>query len=278
MSKPQKRCIFCGGAPLTREHIWPQWLRAHLPIAMINYQSLQAIEHRRQTDRNVSTRSGDPHSWRIRVVCARCNNGWMSQLEMHFQPILVPLLKGQIARLTPRQQQTLAAWAALKVMVAEFDRTSHRVSHHMHRKRLMRRQLPPVNGWRIWIGNYKRDKWVPRWVTHSFLIRSDTVVEQRGEIATFYNSQASTHVVGDLYIHIIRSPMPNLARDFSFQRVPNAGAKLRSIWPPNSYSIVWPAPTMTDKDADDIAGAFLELGRRSAQPPPRNSQTPRGGN
>lgn len=159
-----RTCIFCRGTPLTREHIWPQWLRAHLPMPMLNYQALRATEHRQHTDRSVATRSGDPHRWRVRAVCARCNNGWMSQLETRVQPILIPLLTGRTTRLTPPQQQTLACWAALKVMVAEYDRTGHRVSHHMHRKRLMRRQLPPAHRWKILIGDYKRTAWVPRWL------------------------------------------------------------------------------------------------------------------
>lgn len=98
--------------------------------------------------------------------------------------------------------------------------------------------------------------------THSFLIRPSAELATSGETARFYNSQASTHVVGDLYIHIIRSPMANLARDFPFN--PTVAAKLRPIWPLTTYSIVWPPPAMTDQDADYVAGAVLELARQSA--------------
>lgn len=26
-----KRCIFCGGTPLSKEHIWSEWLHDYLP-------------------------------------------------------------------------------------------------------------------------------------------------------------------------------------------------------------------------------------------------------
>ena len=30
MSKPQKRCIFCGATGMSREHIWGDWLKKHV--------------------------------------------------------------------------------------------------------------------------------------------------------------------------------------------------------------------------------------------------------
>ena len=30
-SKAQGKCIFCGGEGLTKEHVWPNWIKSVLP-------------------------------------------------------------------------------------------------------------------------------------------------------------------------------------------------------------------------------------------------------
>jgi hypothetical protein len=34
MSKPQKRCTFCGATGMSKEHIWGDWLKKHVATAM----------------------------------------------------------------------------------------------------------------------------------------------------------------------------------------------------------------------------------------------------
>ena len=65
------------------------------------------------------TRSGEPQSGRLRVVCASCNNGWMSDLQQEAKPHLLPLIKGETYLLHRNDQKTLAAWIAMFAMVAE---------------------------------------------------------------------------------------------------------------------------------------------------------------
>jgi len=74
------------------------------------------VVERGRPDKTVSyrTRGG---SQTVRSVCATCNNGWMSDLETEAQPLLEPLLKGEIIRLSEPEQMIAATWAVKTVLV-----------------------------------------------------------------------------------------------------------------------------------------------------------------
>jgi hypothetical protein len=86
--------------------------------------------------------------------------------------------------------------------------------------------------------------------------------------ATYYNSQVSTQVIGDLLIHVLRSPHPPLARRWRFD-LPR-GQSIFRIWPPTGYSIGWPTGTLDDVSASRIADAFKVFWERiSAEARPK---------
>jgi hypothetical protein len=98
-------CIFCGGLPLTREHIWADWFRAHLPRTLPFYHSGRIVLNEDNTrTRNSKKMSGDPRSKKLRIVCNKCNNGWMSDLQNATKPILTPLLHHQQITLSEQQR------------------------------------------------------------------------------------------------------------------------------------------------------------------------------
>jgi hypothetical protein len=74
------RCIFCGGRGLTKEHVWPKWLRGALDPSITtprHFYSTSGFGRRR----SYTHRSGSIESRRMRIVCERCNTGWMSRLQ-----------------------------------------------------------------------------------------------------------------------------------------------------------------------------------------------------
>jgi hypothetical protein len=75
--------------------------------------------------------------------------------------------------------------------------------------------------------------------------------------ATFYNSQVSTQIIGQLFIQVIRSPHPRLATLWRFS-LPRGRAIYR-IWPPTSYGIRWPTGTIDDASSDRIVGALKDF-------------------
>jgi hypothetical protein len=122
MPRPQRFCIFCGRPGLTREHVWADWLKKYIPKNEINHTSFSATLHPTRSDFRRKKVAGDLRSRRLRVVCRSCNNGWMSRLQERAKPLLLPLIKGESTAFTYDEQELLAAWITMSIMVAEqFD-------------------------------------------------------------------------------------------------------------------------------------------------------------
>jgi hypothetical protein len=104
----KRKCIFCGGGPLTREHVFGEWFRKLVgieeprPGSVTHHVPGSAVEH--DFDAIPSARTA-------RVVCAKCNNGWMASLEQEASIVLTPLLQGQSGTLSEADLEVLARWA-----------------------------------------------------------------------------------------------------------------------------------------------------------------------
>jgi hypothetical protein len=73
----------------------------------------------------------------------------------------------------------------------------------------------------------------------------------------FFNSHSSAQVIGQLFIHVLRSPTPDLIPRWRFA-TPNGGTLFR-IWPPTQVSIAWPGKIMSDLDAVCTSNAFMNF-------------------
>ena len=137
----------------------------------------------------------------------------------------------------------------------EYERKGYVTTHHKQRKRMMEKRELPERGWKIWIGNLERKESAVYYAAHPFHVIHGKSTKVLGQPVDCFNGQATTQVVKNLFIHIIRSPMPSIVRLWRFE--PSVAAKLRVIWPISSYSIAWPPPAMTDRDANYVATAFF---------------------
>ena len=108
----RKHCLFCdeplSKASLTSEHPVPQWLLRHFGAEN------KVILPAGWRDRANLTRSG--HRWVDLVVsdvCARCNSGWLSDLENAAKKLLPGLSSGDrgLGELSQPERCTLARWA-----------------------------------------------------------------------------------------------------------------------------------------------------------------------
>ncbi len=268
--KQTATCIFCNidaartpeGA-LTKEQVYSNWTRRFAPRTTKMFRSLRATAHPDRTDFVFVKRPGDVRDWQVLCVCASCNNGWMRrEIDDRARPIMIPLIKGQRIRLSSSEQRIVATWAAMKAMVAEYSESECVTTHHAQRKYLRRHNLPPKTGWSVWIAHYRQSSAPMLWFASPFLVLPDNVVARRRDRrATYYNGQASTQIIGELLIHVIRSPHPRLATMFRFH-LP-CGRAIFRIWPPTVYGLHWPAGTIDDRTASYIAEAAKEFLARS---------------
>jgi hypothetical protein len=256
MPNPQRLCVFCGGTPVTKEDVWPIWSRRYLPSTQPDYSIMRSIlERDRRLHGSVRKLSGDPKSRRVKIVCATCNNGWMSVLQNEAKPLVLPLMNGERTTLNESKQKLIAAWAAMTVICAEYFTAGNATSLVVDRRHLFLRKEAPKR-LRIWIGNFRRRKWPAYWVHNSLLI---------SEHETPYpwtigpgglprpNTQITTLTFGNLYLHTFSCPFPEILGSFEPR-----GTHVVQIWPIREKFIVWPPrATIDDRAADGIAGAIF---------------------
>lgn len=221
--------MFCAGTPVTREHLWPDWLRRETQIR-------EPFERRieQETD-GVETRDDafmePPFNGVVKAVCAVCNNGWMSDVEMNAKPILLDLVYGKGRTLDRDDQHRLATWAAMKACVFDALHPDGLGVPIEHRRRLYTYKKPVATGVAIWIGTYEALE-----VCH--YAHQDLKVARDGEpppgSPTIY---ISTITAGALIVQVAGSLLPDLA--FDELPVERLAPELRvtKIWPPRTGTV-----------------------------------------
>jgi hypothetical protein len=105
-----KRCVFCqasgSGVTMTKEHVWPKWLGTQTSMEFGTGFELARINGIPVGE----PRSAKPFTRRPKIVCLRCNTGWMHDLEERARPSLLPLLDGFSSELGVASQVAVATW------------------------------------------------------------------------------------------------------------------------------------------------------------------------
>jgi hypothetical protein len=209
-------------------------------------------EDKTQT-RSTKKISGDPKSRKLRIVCGKCNNGWMSELQNTTKPILVPLMQGQQIILSEQRQRLLATWVAMTVICAEYLAPLS-VSIPVTERRWLFTNRTPPHTMRIWIGNFDRQNWKANWAHNSLRIsdneeRFPWTVNPDGTPRP--NTQTTTYVAGKFYIHAFTCPFPEILG--SRKLTGPVHRQLMQIWPIEHSLVAWRLPVLTDRQADTLA-------------------------
>jgi hypothetical protein len=255
MGTTPKKCIFCGGRPLTKEDVWPTWLTQYVPRDLPSYSdSVNTISASGEITTVRKKRSGDPRSRRAKCVCATCNSGWMSRLQERAKPIVLALVRGTETTLSVRDQDLLSAWATMSTITSEYFNPSQVAISARHRRRFWKTQRALKN-WKIWIGNYRRGEWKPYRAHNAWTYVKSSRPRRKPPPP---NTQTTTLVFGQLYLHVTSSEISNIIKRLAFPE-PLTNTILKQIWPARTGTLRWPPrQTMNDRDADTVT-AFLFL-------------------
>lgn len=145
-----RQCAFCPEtANLTAEHLWGQWVSEALQLEGVTLTRLE-LDGRMNTFRHVGLNAT------AKVVCAGCNNGWMSNLESDTQSIIRDMVaNASTTTLQPQQLSVLAALALTKAIIADqmhVTSTSHSILTLAERQRFAKTlSLPP--GVQVWLSS-----------------------------------------------------------------------------------------------------------------------------
>lgn len=252
--RPKTKCIFCdsaSGARLTKEHVFPDWLRQLFPRSPNDSHTRgQASWAGLEPTTAVTKGQGQAGSRRVKVVCKDCNNGWLSNMENQIKPLLMRLIRGEPCVLDTHAQRTLAAWAAKTAMVGEFVQPTKVAIPPADRQSFMRNQVPPESGWWIWIAGNGSIEWLTGINHFSARLNVTPVAPVTPNIV---NLQSTTLGIGQLLIHLVSTTVAGQ----SFALKDPEAADLRPIWPPPNSDIIWPRlRLLTDDDINFIAGTI----------------------
>ena len=245
---------------MSGEHLWSDWIaRANLLPRGGDYWEFAKIFKKFSRAANSTferTRNGTANTKTIKVVCENCNNGWMGMLETEVQPILTPLIKGEVIILIAPQRVTLVQWIVMKLLVAEHN--SYRghpadpIFDQGARTVFMQARAIP-DGIDIHIGMQNSPKWVTGYHRHATGLGWTEVLPAPLPPATrTKNVQTVTWGIGKLIIHLSAVTVPEVRAALSLDRV----GPLDRLWPLGG-DIVWPPRYfVTEEFIDDLADAI----------------------
>ena len=251
-AKGRRQCIFCEGYGVTKEHLFAEWMKMLFPR---DGSTTHTAAHITWPDKIISRvpkdirmqRQGHIGSKRARVVCGKCNNGWLSQLETWAKKAIPPMAIGRRCNLVPEGQAKLATWAVKTAMVAEQLQLREIGITQAERTFLMVNQAPP-DGWYVYVGSYVGGDWAELSVFQTRGRVSPTPLLHPDKAPHYV--QATTFGAGHILFSVVSSSLPSAVAKFSRWEP----YKLIQIWPPQPRSVLWPAiDTLTDSDAYDVA-------------------------
>lgn len=251
-------CVFCGAKnKLSREHILPDWLNDELGI--------------RGTERNLATvvhggypgrsrhRTAIGFDMKVKAVCERCNNGWLSLLENEgAKPHLVPLVHGVPHRLDIAAQRVLATWAAKTALVTQAKHSKRLRSHF---DSLYDGQHPPRQT-QVWIGAYREGALQD---LSGFLHHDLQIV--------FDPAEWNPHVVNGygttIFVRHVLFQVIGLELAVEVQRTLKGvlGGALTKIWPP-TRPVPWPPRIIIDEANLQVIADSVIPGVMPENPPP----------
>ncbi len=241
--------------------MWPEWLKSVFP-------DLGPPTH-------VFGLVGDDDSWveerrpafsrRAKIVCAECNNGWMSRLEVAVAPVITPMLTAEKrVSLNEHQQTVVALWVVKTAMTMQLSHPTRRIdgipAEHYGS---VRAELHPPSTSQVWIGACSHDD-RPENVPLAMVGRCRIAPLSRfrpndiGADEPTRPAYVATMSMGNLVMQAFGHQYPTSKVQL---RYPNlSGTALLQIWPVLAPSVEWPgALTLDYPTFDALTGAFGDL-------------------
>ena len=239
-----RACIFCGGRPLTREHLLPAWLAGVLPSddPVIQFRTVGPGEgdHREWSRR--------PFRQNTRFVCERCNSGWMSRLEETSRPVLAPAIRREPCIFDQEQQGVAAAWAFKTCLVLQATQSEGPpLAPPFHFLHVRRSRTPPPQV-AVWIGSHYRSLRDP---VNSAYVQSPVALspldDRLPEDSAF--GYLCFLAVGGISFVVIGHRYRNRA-ELRYEGILTDA--IEQVWPDPRPTLQWPPRYMMDRDLVDV--------------------------
>jgi hypothetical protein len=267
---PSRECVFCGGTTLTKEHVWPQWLKNQPAIGVDQLKPFPRRPHVSPrstrsdfftgpiTEAVVRGEEQPPHLLTVRVVCATCNNGWMASREATAQRILTPLMAGSRTDIDRGDLVKIAAWATKTAMMAEYCQPEGLAFTASQRSRIRMRERPP-HAVSVWIGRYDGGR---RLVIRHFS-GAVQALEPDGRLLRHVGRVGFTLLIPHTVALLVTSSTPEIEPEVAEQMLPPwlDGAEWRKLWPSPPDGLTWwdDVPRIGEDEVDRLSVGYENL-------------------
>lgn len=220
-------CLFCDSPADTKEDGWPLWLLKRFEVS-----SKSEVEARVGNDAPRTYRSTRPLA--VTCVCAKCNNGWMSDIENKAKVLLEPMFRGARVGLDHAACATLSVWGLKTAMVLERIETDGVVQYTRDEcARLRQFSIVPARS-RIWLAASLDDTQLYSAKTHHL----------DAELDRSASSHVSTLAFGTVVMQIYTlrlgsTPSPDVRVTTDVRRGPWEEATSQ-LWPVTTSVATWP--------------------------------------
>lgn len=234
-STERSACMWCGGAPLSREHLLPQWVTkvlAELSPSSDGYDFAY--------EGTTAAGAGIPRAYRqlrpevvVNAVCQQCNSGWMAVLEETTRPVLEPLIRGNTAHLDLAAQSLLARWFAKIAVLLEHYMPESIILSPGDISAIYQGGSAPA-GFHISLAHRNEERPAPFDIyVSSVFAASPGLVSEPSEVAP--NAFSVTIGLGQVAIAVVGGPGVN-----NPDRWATGGNFPLMVWPPTARGISWP--------------------------------------
>lgn len=257
----QVRCVYCGGTPVSKEHIWSKWIRDILPPEPWHASNLfvrGSVDPNGNGDhllKQTKRWEGAMQSRAPKIVCRTCNNGWMSQVDERAKAPLTKMIRTGEFILSEDDQSAVAAWVAKSAITGHFVYSSRQVVCDDDLQHLMKtRQAPP--NWQISASHYIGYRWdrsqvfvfysLGEWVENGEYVAAPKTDTER-------NSMILVFAIGDVAFEVRMSSL----RNWSFLKNTRLQVgNMIQVWPSLTQAISWPTWCVGDDFLDYLAKDF----------------------
>lgn len=224
-----RKCIFCGGDGLTKEHVLGKWVSKLVAIppqgtrVYIDGESLmdgQLIRHQRRYPKNIDLQ--------VRCVCKPCNIGWMAKMEEEVKPIIEILIRTQSYTITEPDQRLLSIWAIKTAITASYLQGGGE-SPESYRKWFFKHQDVPPNTF-VWIGMYED------YLTASVQTKDIRFIDFDANAFSFPHSQFAVITTGKVVFCVLMTYMKN----FTYVAKEGLIEDHFAILSPFEEDVIWP--------------------------------------
>lgn len=247
MTKDPKTCIFCGGDPLTREHIFPWWVRRAVGGQGRAHHAMSAgeqywLEHG-CAPRYTRQWEDDELELTVRCVCEPCNNTWMNRLDEDAERHVTALASTEPLAIADAELAVVAAWATKVAMLLEHTRSPSALTRRRafvpssQHAELFRTREPPTAA-SLWVARV-----APPWPGVWWRTAPLSLTFVAPAAAAGYGSPTAsliTFAFGAVAFQALFAPPVDFFRNEAARRTEDGAEFMRRLWP--EQLLRWPPP------------------------------------